>query len=67
MYYDAYTLAVMDNGEKKFFSCDNGWTKDKNEACWFETSQDAENQAFDEGLAEGESIIEGVNFEGEEI
>lgn len=59
---DAYILATMDNGVKKYFSCDDGWTTDDEKACWFETYQDAENQAFDEGLEDNEIIIEERNF-----
>ena len=61
--YDAFILAINDNGTQKFFSCDDGWTTDKEQACWFPTEQDAMNQAFDEGLDDDEATFEGVCFE----
>lgn len=53
-----YTLATMDGTIKRYFSLDNGWTTNKDEACWFWTAQEASNAAFDEGLDDNETTIE---------
>lgn len=59
---DAYVLATMDNGVKKYFTCDKGWQTSDEDACWFDTLAGAENQAFDEGLEDDEIIIEERSF-----
>lgn len=53
-----YTLAIIDNGKKKYYGDTDGWIADRSEAVWFTDYQNALNVAFDEGLDEGEFMIE---------
>lgn len=52
-----YTLAIIDNGIKKYYA-ESGWITDKENAVWFTEYENAVEIAFDEGLEEDEMIIE---------
>lgn len=52
-----YTLAIIDNGIKKYYA-EAGWITNKENAIWFTEYENAVEIAYDEGLEEDEMIIE---------
>lgn len=52
-----YTLAIKDNGIKKYYA-ESGWIDNKENAIWFTDYYNAVEIGFDEGLEEDEMIIE---------
>ena len=53
-----YTLAIMDNGVKKYYADEDGWITNKAEAVWFTDYQELKNVVFDEGLDMEDVIVE---------